>query len=56
MVDPKRYIGDMVLKSRVELLEQQIRDLKRENEGLVKRNKSLEKALNKKELSMIKNL
>lgn len=56
MVDPKRYIGDMVLKSRVELLEQQVRDLKRENEGLVKKNKSLEKALNKKELNMIKNL
>lgn len=56
MVDPKRYIGDMVLKSRIELLEQQIRDLKRENEGLIKRNKSLEKALNKKELNMIKNL
>lgn len=56
MVDPKRYIGDMVLKSRIELLEQQIRDLKRENEGLIKQNKSLEKALSKKELSMIKNL
>lgn len=56
MVDPKRYIGDLVLKSRIELLEQQVRDLKRENEGLIKKNKSLEKALNKKELSMIKNL
>ena len=56
MVDPKRYIGDLVLKSRIELLEQQVRDLKRENEGLIKKNKSLEKGLNKKELSMIKNL
>lgn len=56
MVDPKRYIGDMALKSRIELLEQQVRDLKRENEGLIKRNKNLEKALNKKELNMIKNL
>ena len=56
MVDPKRYIGDMVLKSRIELLEQQVRDLKRENEGLIKKNKNLEKALNKKELNMIKNL
>lgn len=56
MVDPKRYIGELVLKSRIELLEQQVRDLKRENEGLIKKNKSLEKALNKKELSMIKNL
>lgn len=56
MADPKRYIGDLVLKSRIDLLEQQVRDLKRENEGLIKKNKSLEKALNKKELSMIKNL
>lgn len=56
MVDPKRYIGDMVLKSRIELLEQQVRDLKRENEGLIKKNKNLEKALNKKDLNMIKNL
>ena len=56
MVDPKRYIGDMVMKGRIELLEQQVRDLKRENEGLIKKNKNLEKALNKKELNMIKNL
>ncbi len=56
MVDPKRYIGDMVLRSRIELLEQQVRDLKRENEELIKRNKNLEKALNKKELNMIRNL
>ena len=26
MVDPKRYIGDMVLRSRIELLEQQVRE------------------------------
>ncbi len=56
MVDPKRYIGDMALKCRVELLEQQIRELQRENEELVKKNWKLEKALNKKDLNMIKNL
>lgn len=56
MVDPKRYIGDMVLKSRIELLEQQVRELQRENEELVKKNKKLEKALNKKDLNLIKNL
>lgn len=56
MVDPKRYIGDMVLKSRIELLEQQVRELQRENGELVKKNKKLEKALNKKDLNLIKNL
>ena len=56
IVDPKRYIGDMALKSRIELLEQQIRELQMENEGLVKKNRKLEKALNKKDLNMIKNL
>lgn len=34
MVDLKRYIGDMVLKNRVELLEQQVKELKRKNERL----------------------
>ena len=56
MVDPKRYIGDMVLKSRIELLEQQVRELQRENESLKKEKKKLEKALDKKALNMIKNL
>ena len=56
MVDPKRYIGDMVLKSRVELLEQQVRELQRENETLKKEKKKLEKALDKKEINFIKNL
>ena len=56
MVDPKRYIGDMALKCRIELLEQQIRELQMENEELKKKNRKLEKALNKKDLNMIKNL
>lgn len=56
MVNPKRYIGDLVLKSRIELLEQQVRELQRENEGLKKEKKKLEKALDKKEMNFIKNL
>lgn len=56
MVDPKRYIGDMVLKSRNELLEQQVRELQREIEELKKEKKKLEKALDKKEMNFIKNL
>jgi hypothetical protein len=34
----------------------QARDLQRENEGLLKKNKQLEKVLNKRELIMIKAL
>ncbi|MCR2019149.1 DUF6262 family protein, partial [Blautia pseudococcoides] len=56
MVDPKRYIGDMAMRSRIELLEQQVRELRLENEELAKKNRKLEKALNKKDLNLIKNL
>lgn len=56
MVDPKRYIGDMAMRSRLELLQQQVEELKRENETLRKEKKQLEKALNKKELNILKNL
>ena len=51
MIDPKRYIGDIV-----ELLEQQVRELKREKEQLEKENIRLQKALNKKDLNLLKNL
>ena len=36
MIDPKRYIGDIVMKNQIELLEQQVRELKREKEQLEK--------------------
>ena len=48
MIDPKRYIGDIVMKNQIELLEQQVRELKREKEQLEKENIRLQKALNKK--------
>ena len=56
LIDPKRYIGDIVLKNRIELLEQQIRKMKREKEKLEKENIRLQKALNKKDLNLLKNL
>ena len=56
MIDPKRYIGDIVMKNRIELLEQQVRELKREKEQLEKENVRLQKALNKKDLNLLKNL
>lgn len=55
MVDPKRYIGDIALRSRIELLEQQNRELQRSVERLEKEKKQMEKALNKKALSELKN-
>ena len=51
MIDPKRYIGDIVLKNRIDLLEKQIRELKREKENI-----RLRKALNKKDLNVLKTL
>ena len=56
MIDPKRYIGDIVMKNRIELLEQRVRELKREKEQLEKENIRLQKALNKKDLNLLKNL
>ena len=56
MIDPKRYIGDIVLKKRIDLLEKQIRELKREKEQMEKENIRLRKALNKKDLNVLKTL
>ncbi len=48
MIDPKRYIGDIVLKNRINVLEEQIREMKREKEQMEKENVRLRKALNKR--------
>ena len=56
MIDPKMYIGDIVLKNRIDLLEKQIRELKREKEQMEKENIRLRKALNKKDLNVLKTL
>lgn len=55
MVDPKRFIGDIALRSRIELLEQQNRELQRTVDKLEKDKKRLEKALNRKDLELLKN-
>ena len=44
------------MKNRIELLEQQVRELKQEKEQLEKENIRLQKALNKKDLNLLKNL
>ncbi len=55
-VDPRRSILDQAMDSRIELLQQQIAELKRENAKLLAENQKLQKALNKKSLNIIKNL
>ncbi len=55
-VDPRRSILDQAMDSRIELLQQQIAELKRENAKLLAENQKLQKALNKKSLTIIKNL
>lgn len=56
IVDPRRSILDKAMDSRIELLQQQIAELKQENAKLLAENQRLQKALNKKSLSIIKNL
>lgn len=56
MVDPRRGILDMAMNNRIELLQQQVADLKRENDILKKENQKLQKVLNKKSLNIIKSL
>lgn len=55
-VDPRRSILDQAMDNRIELLQQQIAELKRENAKLLAENQRLQKALNKKSLNIIKNL
>ena len=52
----QEYIGDIVLKNRINVLEEQIRELKREKEQMEKENVRLRKALNKKDLNVLKTL
>lgn len=55
MMDPKRFIGDMALRSRIELLEHKNQEQHRTIERLEKEKKQMEKALNKKALNELKN-
>ena len=56
LIDPRRAIIDRAMEGRLELLEQQVRELQRENEELKKRNVKLQKAVDRKDLNFIKNL
>lgn len=54
MVDSKRKVLDMVMENRLELLEQTVTKLKKENSELKQQNDKLQKLLNKKNLSILK--
>lgn len=56
LIDPRRAIIDRALEGCLELLEQKVRELQRENEELKKRNAKLQKAVDRKDLNFIKNL
>ena len=54
MVDSKRRALDMVMENRIEMLEQTITKLKKENAELKQQNEKQQKLLNKKNLSILK--
>lgn len=56
LVDPRRIIINQAMEKQMELLQQEYQKIKKENENLKKENLRLKKALNKKELNIIKNL
>ena len=56
MIDPRREILNMAMEKQIELLNQKVAALTRENGELKKKNEKLQKALKKQDLSFIKNL
>lgn len=56
MIDPRREILNMAMEKQIDLLNQKVAALTRENSELKKKNEKLQKALKKQDLSFIKNL
>ena len=56
MIDPRREILNMAMEKQIELLNQKVAALTRENSELKKKNEKLQKALKKQDLNFIKNL
>lgn len=54
IISPKKKIFDMAMEKRIEVLENQVAQLKQENKALEEKNKALQKALNKKDLNLLK--
>ena len=56
MIDPRREILNMAMEKQIDLLNQKIAALTKENSELKKKNEKLQKALKKQDLNFIKNL
>lgn len=56
MIDPRREILNMAMEKQIELLNQKVAALSRENKELKRKNEKLQKALRKQDLNFIKNL
>lgn len=56
MIDPRREILNMALEKQIDLLNQKVANLTRENGELKKEKARLQKALKKQDLNFIKNL
>lgn len=56
MIDTRREILNMAMEKQIDLLNQKIAALTRENSELKKKNEKLQKALKKQDLNFIKNL
>ena len=56
MIDPRREILNMAMEKQIELLNQKVAALSRENKELKRKNEKLQKALWKQDLNFIKNL
>ena len=56
LIDPRREILSMAMEKQMELLNQKVAILTRENSELKKQNEKLKKALKKQDLSFIKKL
>lgn len=56
MIDPRREVLNMALEKQIDLLNQKIANLTRENGELKKEKARLQKALKKQDLNFIKNL
>ncbi len=56
MTDPRKNILDMAMGNEIEALHERIRSLQEENRRLIKENEKLQKALNKKNASLLRSL
>ena len=54
--NPRRSILDMAMENEIEALHEKIRSLQEENRLLIKENEKLQKALNKKNASLLRSL